>query len=191
MRKQIMDELTFYAEWLPLPKEEFRIMVMLADKKSFTGNLSDMCRYFSLNPQSSNRTKLRNAIEKLSEQNFLNYSLSGRSYNIDLVPKEKEIHIKASWLHTLMAHNYRSEAVAWEQVLKVLLWTVNNHEELITNAMIAHDLNISVSTIGAAKNVLEYEYGAITRKKRSEKIGEESFMSIGHELFASAWWKEE
>ena len=42
------DKITFYAEWLPLDKKEFRILAMLADTGVFIGNLSDICRYFNL-----------------------------------------------------------------------------------------------------------------------------------------------
>jgi len=184
-----MSRLTFYAEWLPLPKEDFRILAMLTERGGFCGNLSDLCRYFLLDTQTSHRNKLRHSIEILAEQNFLTYELTGRTYHIRLVPKEKEIHIKPQWFEALKAHNYNSEPVAWEQVLKVLLWVIDNQEPIITNSMIAEDLKISVSTIGAAKNVLEHEFEAITRKKCSEKLAEDFFRTIGHELHASAWWK--
>ena len=56
--------------------------------------------------------------------------------------------------------------------MKVALWIQDNQLPVVTNDMIAQELDISVGTIGAAKNVLEREYQAITRKKISEKIGE-------------------
>lgn len=61
--------------------------------------------------------------------------------------------------------------------------------DVVTNAMIAEDLKISESTICSAKNVLQYEYENITRKKISAKWGD-SFRSLGQELEASAWWTE-
>ena len=62
--------LTFFAEWLLLPKEEFRILVMLADVGEFRGNLSDMCRYFSVDPQTHNRNRFRIAIDELARHGF-------------------------------------------------------------------------------------------------------------------------
>lgn len=59
-----MERIVFYAEWLPLQKKDFRIMAMLADVGEFKGNLSDLCRYFSLNPQQTHRTALRASIEE-------------------------------------------------------------------------------------------------------------------------------
>ena len=57
-------------------------------------------------------------------------------------------------------------------------------------AMIAEDLNVSVSTVVSAKNVLEREYENITKRKISEKIGNDTFRNLGQELTAGAWWTE-
>lgn len=75
-----METLVFYREWFPLPKGEFRIMAMLADKGQFRGNLSDLCRYFFVSLQTKNRNNLRNSINALSEKRFITISLSGRTY---------------------------------------------------------------------------------------------------------------
>ena len=56
--------LTFFREWLPLAKSDFRILAMLAAMGQFKGNLSDLCRYFSLAPQTKNREKLKAAYEQ-------------------------------------------------------------------------------------------------------------------------------
>ena len=62
-----MDDITFYKAWLRLDKKEFRILAMLADQGEFSGNLSDLCRYFSLSPQTRNRTQLSNFLQILLE----------------------------------------------------------------------------------------------------------------------------
>ena len=50
-----MENVAFYREWLPLNKKEFRILAMLADfGGEYHGNLTDMCRYFSVSPQHKN-----------------------------------------------------------------------------------------------------------------------------------------
>ena len=67
---------------------------------------------------------------------------------------------------------------------------LHSSDPIVKNAAIAADLNISVSTIGSAKNVLQKEYEAITRNYVSKKIGENRFMREGQKLVASAWWKE-
>lgn len=182
--------IVFYREWLPLDKREFRILAMLADQGEFNGNLSVLCDYFSLSRQQRNRTVLRASIEQLAASGFITYTTMGRTYHIKPVPKATEIRINRAWLRRLIAHDYSSENVAWEQVLKVLLWICQHDKPIVTNQMIAEDLHISVATIGCAKNVLEHEYEAITRRKVSEKIGEDAFRTVGQELAASAWWKD-
>ena len=94
-------------------------------------------------------------------------------------------------MERIKAHDYSSEDVAWEQVLKVYLWIAGNTEPVVTNQMIAADLGTSISTIGYAKNVLQREYEAITRRKVSDKLGDGSFRTIGQELAAVAWWSAE
>ena len=107
------------------------------------------------------------------------------------MPKATEIEIPKEWLHRLKDHDYSSEPVAWEQVLKVHLWIMlHSGDPIVKNAAIAADLNISVSTIGSAKNVLQKEYEAITRSYVSKKLGEDHYQRLGQRLTASAWWKE-
>lgn len=185
-----MEKVIFYREWFPLQKQEFRIMAMLADVGVFEGNLSDLCRYFSLSPQTRNRNQLRSSIEYLQSQGFIKCEAKGRKFIIKAVPKEHEIEMQREWMAHLKNHDYSSESVAWEQVLKEYLWITDNKSPIVTNAEIAADLGVSTSTLGYAKNVLEHEYNAITRKKVSEKIGEDAFRSIGQELSAAAWWEE-
>ena len=70
------------------------------------------------------------------------------------------------------------------------MWIAENKMDIVTNDMIAADLNISASTVVSAKNVLEREYENITKRKVSEKLGENIFRTLGQELAAGAWWKE-
>ena len=42
----LMEKVTFYREWLPLPKAEFNVLTMLAEQGgSFSGNYADIMRY--------------------------------------------------------------------------------------------------------------------------------------------------
>ena len=181
-----------YAEWLPLDKSLFCILVMLADLGEFQGNLSDVYRY--LNPavqtvQTKQRERLKEAIETLSQQGFLNYQKSGNTYHLSLVPQQQGFKVPQGAITALRTHRYSSESVAWEQVLKVYLWICRNDGKLSTNAAIAADLNISESTVVCAKNVLKKEFNAIDVRNVSIKLDDESFLRIGQELNGSAWWE--
>lgn len=185
------DKIIFYAEWLPLDKKEFRILSMLADKGVFIGNLSDICRYFSLTATSQTREKLRNSINLLQSQHFIKADLKGRTYNLSLIPKESKIEIPQKWYEALLSHSYDADSVAWEMVLKTLLWVLrysDNGEQVLTNEWIASELNTSVSTICSAKNVLEKDFEAIVRERVSIKLSEDHFMNIGQKITPCAWW---
>lgn len=186
--------MTFFREWLPLAKSDFRILALLADKGDFEGNLSDLCRCFSLDTQTKNRNKLREAILRLAAAGLILHKEKGRTHQLTLVPQAHGIEFPRAWYEILRQHDYNSESVSWEAVVKVALWIQDNQLPVVTNDMIAQDLDISVGTIGAAKNVLEREYQAITRKKISEKIGEDRqgqalYRTIGQELNSCAWWE--
>lgn len=171
--------LTFYAEWLSLPKEQFRILAMLADTGEFSGNLSDVCRYFSVNPQTRNRNAIRSAIEELQKQCYIKADLTGRTYRLSIIPKAEEISMPQEWAQRIIRHEYNTEAVSWEAVLKVMLWLTQNDQGTITNGMIAADLGVSEGTVVAAKNVLEREYKAFIKKYDYEITSADYFRRKG------------
>ena len=108
---------------------------------------------------------------------------------LKVIPKATVIELPRQWVRSVINHDYSSESVAFAQVLKVFMWIVQNKEPVVTNKQIANRLNISESTVCSAKNVLQYEYENITKRKVSEKRGDD-FISLGQELAASAFWKE-
>lgn len=187
--------LTFFREWLHLAKSDFKILAMLAEMGQFKGTLSDLCRYFSIDTQSKNRNKLKASILRLRDAGFILHEEKGRTQQLTLVPQAHGIEFPREWYEILRRHDYTSESVSWEAVMKVALWIQGNQLPVVTNEMIAQDLGISVSTIGSAKNVLEREYHAITRKQVSEKISEDKqghalFRKIGQKLSSCAWWEK-
>lgn len=185
------EEAIFYREWISLPKAEFNILSMLAEQGgSFSGNYSDMCRYLNITPQNRNRQTLRAAVESLAASGYITHESSGRTQTLKVVPKATEIPLPVEWVRSVIRHDYIAENVAFAQVLKVFLWIVANKCDIVTNSMIAEDLGVSESTVVSAKNVLEREYENITKKRISEKLGEDIFRTLGQELAAGAWWTE-
>ena len=187
-----MEKGIFYLDWLPFPIAHFNILAMLAEQGgSFSGNYSDMCRYLNVTPQSRNRDALRTAIETLSSNGFIEWESRGRTHHLKLIPKGREVRLDRLWVQSVIRHDYSSESVALAPVLKVFIWVVAHcsNDGITTNKIIASSLNISESTVCAAKNVLQYEYENITKKKVSEWWGD-GFRSIGQELAANAWWTD-
>ena len=186
-----MERAIFYWEWLPLPKAEFNILAMLAEQGgSFSGNYSDICRYLGVTPQNNNRQTLRAAVESLAAAGFISHESRGRTQILKVLPKATEIPLPRLWVQSVIRHDYTGESVAFAQVLKVFTWIAGNEMDIVTNDMIASDLNISASTVVSAKNVLNREYENITKKRISEKLSGTTFRNLGQELRANAWWTE-
>lgn len=187
-------DLVFYREWFPLPKGEFRIVAMLADKGTFRGNLSDLCRYFFVSPQTQTRNRLANQISALEEKGFITVQRTGRTYTLTAIPKAEMIEIAREYFERIRtrARTPEGESVAWECVLKVYLWAQeNDYDNIITNQMIQNDLCLSAGVICSAKNVLDREFGAIHRQKVSVKMPDGEIHTKGQNLGTSAFWNSE
>lgn len=187
-------DLVFYREWFPLPKGEFRILALLADKGQFNGNLSDLCRYFFVNPQTATRNRLANQINSLEEQGYIKVKRKGRTYTLTAIPKARIIKIAREHYELIRTRTRTpdGESVAWENVLKVYLWALeNNFDNIITNQMIQDDLLLSAGVICSAKNVLDREFGAIHRQKVSKLTSDGEIYTIGQNIGASAFWDTE
>ena len=186
-----MEKVAFFREWLPLPKAEFNVLTMIAEQGgSFAGNWSDMCRYINLTPQDRNRKVLQAAVESLASKGYITWDSRGRTQTLKVIPKATEIELPRPWVQSVINHDYSSESVAFAQVLKVYLWICGNDMDIVTNAMIADDIGMSVDTVTSAKNVLLREYENITKRQVSEKTGWNTFRTLGQELAANAWWKD-
>ena len=183
-----MAKATFYFEWLGVDKNQFRILALLAPTGEYTGNLSDMCRCLNLSPQTRNRERLKASITELTDSGYITSTLKGRTYFLRTNTKETVIKIPTEWLNQIMNHNYSSESVSWQAVLKVLLWILSNKEPTVTRYMIAADLNCGVDTITSAFNILERDFNAIVREIIIKQKANGDFRCMGLELTAVAWW---
>ena len=183
-----MRRIVFFAEWLILPKDQFRILVMLADVGVFRGSLANMCRYFSVDPQTNNNNRLRAAIDELARYNYITVTRTGRTYQMTVIPKEQEITMPAEWVARIRRHEYNSEGVAWEIVLKAQLWLMQNTKDVVvTNEEIASAIDISVNQVVAAMNVLKSEFQAFRKSYAYWSFGD-IFRRKGQIIDMSAWW---
>lgn len=190
MAEYDLTEITCYREWLKLDKKAFRILFMLADVGEFHGTLSDMCRYFNISAQTSNRKQLQCSIEQLATQGYIECTISGRTYTLRVIPKEHKISVPLRWAAPIKRHEYTEESVAWEKVIKVYLWIINNRTRVVTNAQIAKDLHISEDTVIAAKNLLVRKFGAVVQEIVRETLPDGEVRNSGQILNAAAAWSE-
>ena len=114
-----MANATFYFEWLGVDKNQFRILSLLAPNGEFRGNLSDMCRSLNLALQTRNRKSLKSAISTLIEGGYITSEQKGNTISLKTIPQKTVIEIPSEWLEQIMNHNYTSESIAWQMVLKV------------------------------------------------------------------------
>ena len=187
-----MDEVVFYTDWLALDKKCFRMLVMVTENGDFSGDLTDMCNRLSITAQTKNRKQLKAAIQELMDDGWIETEQMGRTYHLKVVPRGTEIHLPREWMEKIMLREYSAADVAWQQVLRVLLWLIDcGSEEIITDKMIASDLGISDSTVSAAKKVLREDYELLKVKVFAGKRPDGSFWRTGHQATINAWMKAE
>ncbi len=185
-------KLKFYKEWLPLEKEQFRIMAMLADKRKYHGTIGDLCDYFFVGRQQKTRNAIKEAIDILVKNGFITAKRKGNTWTLETIPKAEEtaIEIDSEWYQRIRLRSPQGRSVSWEVILKVLLWACDNdYDDIITNQDISNDINVSPQQICNAKAVLESEFGAIIKKRVSEQIRDGEFRNLGQHLTATAFWK--
>lgn len=187
-----MDEAVFYRDWLSLDKGKFRILAMIAGNGAFSGNLSDMCECLSISSQTRNRNKLKTAIQELEDGGWIEAEQTGRTFHLKPVPRGTEIHLPREWMETIMRREYGSAAVAWEVVLKVLLWLVDCGDKIvITDRMIAEEIGLSDSTVSAAKKVLRKDFQLLKIDALTIKREDGTYWRIGHTATINAWLSTE
>lgn len=188
LREVIM--MFFKCEWLGLPKEEFRMLVMIADIGENIGNLSAMCRYFGRHQQSKTKKSFKNALYSLNAKGLINLNKNGNSYSA-VLPNESQVEngiaIDKSYVIKIKKHEY-TRSVSWENVLKVYIWLCLNANTEFNNNQISSCLGISESTIIEAKRVLR-DYGAVEIEYINVKKGEKIYCT-GQVAHPSAFWNE-
>jgi hypothetical protein len=82
-----------------------------------------------------------------------------------------------------------SETVSWEMVVKTLVWISGNTlAKLVVNDAIAEELNTSVDTLGAAKNVLDKDFNSIIRDIEKITLPNGQKRNCGQHLAVYAPW---
>ena len=187
-----MERITFYWEWLLLPKAEFNILMMLADMCGcFCGNLSEMCRYFCVSSQNKNKLAFKTSIAKLTVKGFIISEKTGNNFYLQIIPKERKVDLLRRWVDPILQADTFSQSVAKAQVIKSLIWiSQNSYSQIVTNDEIVPDLNMSVSTFGSAKNVLEKDFRVIMREIEQVTLANGEKRNIGQRLGVPAEWSE-
>lgn len=181
----------FYKEWLQLPPQEFRTLAMIAaNGGSYTGTLSDMCKYLNLKPQSKNKAKLKASISSLEQNSYIHSSQNDNKFSLEVIPKETIVKSISGLAASILWHEYASTKVSPANLLRVYIWIVQNYNDLAKNAQICMELNISESTLCAAKNVLKNEYKVLFQKRVSEKVNDSFYIYKGQLFETCAFYHD-
>lgn len=165
--------------WLKLPKEEFRILMMLADKGDYSGNFNSMFDYFKIGASQTNRNRITAALESLKKQGIIEYNRVGNMQNVKLIPTEEiNYEVDKKQYVEIITHEAFSVSVDRFAVVKVWAWYLTNQNVQFTASVVSSDTTLSKSTIGLAKRVLLYDFNYIA----SGKVTDDENNVIGQEI---------
>ena len=149
-----MKQITLYKSWLDLDKYQFKVLVMIAalaqEKRGFRGKLKDMCDFL----HTTHRENIKKAIYELQDKGLINASLDGYTWTISLTEiaeDSDENSITIDLDNFTAIQNYKAadpqNYVAWENILKVFIFLIFTHEDILTYKIIATQLNLSIDVV--------------------------------------------
>lgn len=147
------EKIEFFTEWLSLDKYPFKILAItsiLADnQRAYRGTLNQFCESLSIQPSSGNKSKIKETLVFLAENNYIKLVIDNQIYTISLAAaaanNPEVITIKKAW-YQLIRNNSGKES--WGNTLKVFLHLIDFSDDNITTYKeIGKALNISKSTV--------------------------------------------
>ena len=184
-------EAEFEKEWLSMEKYDFKILTLIAvlaqNGLAYRGKLKDMCEFLGVANQTNNKNKIKEAVNNLHKEGYIYFIKDGQTYTLTLqVKAEKDrqiIRIKKQWINMVRD----TKGASWDTILRVWLYLIDNSKEVIRNADIATDLNMSISTVKRVKSVLVDELHAIKCTNKAKKIGPDTYIRLGQTIDTFAW----
>lgn len=197
MERLQKETVEFESDWLTVEKLQFKILTMITvlaeNHLAYRGTLADMCDFFGVASRNSRtNAKIKSAVEALESANYIKVLRDGRTWTLTLSKsaerKSKVIRIRKDWV--LAAKACEGNGVDWSVVLKVWLYLMDTPTEIITTASIAEAVNVPVSQVARAKNVLRTCLNAITTKVINKALPEGGYYCVGSEITLNAWIDE-
>lgn len=171
------DEALIDYAWLTVEKLEFKILVMASvlamNNRAFLGTIADITNYLGIANNRSNKSKINEALSKLTRQGFIvrvndkENIIIALSY--DAKNNSKVISIQRTWIDIIRQYNpsKKDDRVAWETILRVFIYLLGNcGKGIIKYKQIASDLSLSESTVKrAVKALCNIDFGNIQVEK--------------------------
>lgn len=182
------------AEWLTAKNYEFKILVMVAclaeNHLAYRGKLKDMCEFLGVKAVDSNRKKIKEAIAALEAKGDIKTLVEGQTWTLTLSVKaerkQKVIKIKNAYVAAIQAYepiDKDNDSVAWENILKVLVFLCADKREVLRYNEISAALGIAEKTAKRAVKALvniEFNDLSVTKKLSWFKTQEDDFKVNGN-----------
>ena len=182
-------------DWITVENYQFKILVMIAalaeNHLAYRGKLKDMCSFLGVNNLSNNTNKIKKAIENLEESGDIKVVRDKQTWTLTLSVKAERksriIKIKNAWIQAIQQYDpdKKEDSIAWENILKVLVYLVADKQEVKSYSKIANDLGISTKVAQRAVKALDgIDFGnlEIKRKLAWLKKSDNEFKVIGQKI---------
>jgi hypothetical protein len=165
------------ADWLTVKNYEFKILVMIAclaeNHLAFRGKLKDMCEFLGVSNQISNTNKIKEAIASLEAKGDIKTLQEGYTWTLTLSVKaerkDKIKRIKNAYIKAIQSYEPedKEDSVAWENILKVLVYLCADKREVKRYDEIAKALGIAEKTAKrAVKALVNIEFNDLSVKRK-------------------------
>lgn len=139
---------------------------------AYRGKLKDMCEFLGVSNQKNNTDKIKAAIEALEMSGDIKTIKDGHTWTLTLSVKaerkSKIVKIKNAWIKVIRQYECeKDKPVAWENILKVLVYLCADSAEVKRYETIGKALNISLDTVKRAVIALDnIDFGDIEVKRK-------------------------
>lgn len=193
MKLDLEHEAEIDTEWLTVKNYEFKILVMIAclaeNHLAFRGKLKDMCEFLGVGNTKPNTDKIKEAISALEAKGDIITLKEGYTWTLTLSNKanrkDKVKRIKNAYISAIKAYEPADseDSVAWENILKVLVYLCADKREVKRYDEIAKALGLTEKTTKrAVKALINIEFNDLSVKKKLAwfKNNEGDFKVIGN-----------
>lgn len=149
------------------------IAVLAENHLAYRGKLKDMCEFLGVATSTYNRDKIKEAIEALSKKGDILVLQQGQTWTLTLSTtaerKQRVIKIRNAWIRLIQQYEAvkKEDYIAWENILKVLVYLIADKAEVKTYNDIAEALNISTKTVERAITALDgIEFNDLSIKRK-------------------------
>lgn len=181
-------------DWLTVKNYEFKMLVMVAclaeNHLAYRGKLKDMCEFLGVKSVDSNRKKIKEAIAALEAKGDIKVLQEGQTWTLTLSVKaerkDKVKKIKNAYISAIQSYepvDKDNDSVAWENILKVLVYLCADKREVKRYDEIAKALGITETTAKRAVRALvniEFNDISVKRKLAWFKTNDGDFKVIGN-----------